>query len=103
MVPRAKQGVVVGSGIAAALTPMMASVVFTLEYAIGGNGAASITTVASAMVGVHVLIGIGEGIITAFTISAVLAVRPDLVHGARDLMVTGAPRHANAFVTSRGS
>jgi cobalt/nickel transport system permease protein len=37
------------------------------------------------MVGVHVLIGIGEGIITALTVSAVLASRPDLVWGARDL------------------
>jgi cobalt/nickel transport system permease protein len=37
------------------------------------------------MVGVHTLIGIGEGIITALTVAAVLAVRPDLVHGAADL------------------
>ena len=37
------------------------------------------------MVGVHVLIGIGEGVITALTVGAVLAVRPDLVYGARDL------------------
>ena len=35
------------------------------------------------MVGVHVLIGIGEGLITAMTVSAVIAVRPDLVYGAR--------------------
>ena len=38
-----------------------------------------------AMVGVHTLIGIGEGVITALTVSAVLATRPDLVYGARDL------------------
>jgi cobalt/nickel transport system permease protein len=38
------------------------------------------------MVGVHVLIGIGEGVITALTISAVLATRPDLVYGARELL-----------------
>ena len=38
------------------------------------------------MVGVHTLIGIGEGIITGLTVSSVLAVRPDLVYGARDLM-----------------
>ena len=39
----------------------------------------------AAMVGVHTLIGIGEGVITALTVGAVLAVRPDLVYGARDL------------------
>ena len=37
------------------------------------------------MVGVHVLIGIGEGVITGLTVSAVLAARPDLVWGARHL------------------
>ena len=42
-------------------------------------------TVAAAMVGVHVLIGIGEAIITGLTVGAVLAVRPDLVYGARDI------------------
>jgi hypothetical protein len=38
------------------------------------------------MVGVHFLIGIGEGIITALTVAVVLNVRPDLVYGARDLL-----------------
>ncbi|MFD0467837.1 PDGLE domain-containing protein [Nonomuraea thailandensis] len=33
----------------------------------------------------HLLIGIGEGLITAVTVGAVLAVRPDLVYGARGL------------------
>ena len=32
------------------------------------------------MVGLHVLIGIGEGIITAATVGAVAAIRPDLVY-----------------------
>jgi cobalt/nickel transport system permease protein len=42
-------------------------------------------TVLAAMVGVHTLIGIGEGVITALTVGLVLGVRPDLVHGAVDL------------------
>ena len=42
-------------------------------------------TVFGAMVGVHVLIGIGEGVITAATVAVVLAVRPDVVYGASDL------------------
>jgi cobalt/nickel transport system permease protein len=41
------------------------------------------------MVGVHALIGIGEGVITALTVGAVLATRPDLVYGAADLPVAG--------------
>ena len=42
-------------------------------------------TVFGAMVTVHVLIGIGEGIITALAVRSVLAVRPDLVEGARGI------------------
>jgi cobalt/nickel transport system permease protein len=89
ILPRTRGAVVAAAGIAAALAPVMASVVFTVEYAIGGNGATSVATVASAMIGVHVLIGIGEGVITAMTVSAVLATRPDLVYGARTLRLTG--------------
>jgi cobalt/nickel transport system permease protein len=49
------------------------------------------------MVGVHMLIGIGEALITGLTVGAVLATRPDLVYGARDLrpvLVIGAPPQA---------
>src|SRR5918999_52768 len=54
-------------------------------FADGGTGGAPVGTVLAAMVGVHTLIGIGEGVITALTVGAVLRVRPDLVHGAADL------------------
>jgi cobalt/nickel transport system permease protein len=64
---------------------VLASLAFSVEYAIGGTGGASTATVAGAMVGVHVIIGIGEGVITGLTVSAVLAARPDLVWGARHL------------------
>jgi cobalt/nickel transport system permease protein len=37
------------------------------------------------MVGVHTMIGIGEGVISALTVGAVLSARPDLVFGASDL------------------
>lgn len=83
LLSRSRSAVVVASGIAAALAPVMAAMTFTVEYAMGGNGATSVGTVAVAMIGVHVLIGVGEGVITAMTVSAVIATRPDLVHGAR--------------------
>jgi cobalt/nickel transport system permease protein len=85
LLPATRSFVVASVGIAAALAPVLAAVVFTLEYSIGGNGAASVGKVAVAMIGVHVLIGIGEAVITAMTVSAVLASRPDLVYGAQDL------------------
>ncbi len=40
------------------------------------------------MVGVHTLIGIGEGIITFLAVGGLIAVRPDLVHGARSVLAT---------------
>jgi cobalt/nickel transport system permease protein len=55
-----------------------------LEYAVGGAGATSLGTVFTLMVGLHALIGIGEGTITAATIGAVAAIRPDLVYLLRD-------------------
>src|SRR5262245_43018618 len=85
VLPARQSSVVVASGIAAGVSVVLASLAFTLEYALGGTGNVSIATVMGAMVGVHPLIRIGEGIITAMTVSAVLAARPDLVYGARDL------------------
>jgi cobalt/nickel transport system permease protein len=84
---RTPSSVVLAAGIAAAVSVVLSALAFTLEYAVGGTGTASVTTVAGAMVGVHVLIGIGEGVITALVVGAVLATRPDLVWGARDLAI----------------
>lgn len=85
VVPRTHAGVVVSAGVAAALAPTLAALAFVAEYAIGGNAAVSLGRVTASMIGVHLLIGIGEGLITAMTVSAVLATRPDLVAGTRDL------------------
>ena len=83
--PATKTSVTVAAGIAAGISVVLASLAFVVEYAIGGSGGVSVGTVFAAMVGVHTLIGIGEGIITALTVGVVLGVRPDLVYGAADL------------------
>jgi len=83
--PATKTSVTVSAGVAAGISVVLASLAFVVEYAIGGNGGASVGTVFAAMVGVHTLIGIGEGIVTALTVGVVLGVRPDLVYGAADL------------------
>ena len=83
MLPATRQGIALASGIASGISVVLASIVFTIEYAIGGSGGASVATVFGAMVGVHVLIGVGEGFITALTVAAVLGSRPDLVYAAR--------------------
>jgi len=84
-------GVALAAGLAAATAPVLAALAFTAEFALGGNDAVSVRSVAAAMVGVHALIGVGEGIITMLAVGSVLAMRPDLVHGARGLVPRPAP------------
>jgi cobalt/nickel transport system permease protein len=74
--------VVAAAGTAAGISVVLAAFAYDLEYAIGGEGDESIGAVAAAMGGVHGLIGIGEGLITALVVGAVLGTRPDLVAGA---------------------
>ncbi|MEU1514326.1 energy-coupling factor ABC transporter permease [Streptomyces sp. NPDC005811] len=85
VLPRTRRSVTVASFAAALLSVPAAAGVFTFLYWIGGTTDVAIGKVATAMVGVHVLIGVGEAIITALTVGAVIAVRPDLVYGARGL------------------
>jgi cobalt/nickel transport system permease protein len=82
LLPKRKTMVPVAAGIAAGLSVVLAALGFSLQYAIGGEGGVDAGTVTAAMVGVHVLIGIGEGLITALVIGSVMATRPDLVAGA---------------------
>ncbi|MEU7986086.1 energy-coupling factor ABC transporter permease [Streptosporangium canum] len=82
---RNRGAVVAASFVAALLSVPATALAFTLLFWIGGTAPIEVGTVAAAMGGVHVLIGIGEGLITAVTVSTVLAIRPDLVYGARGL------------------
>jgi cobalt/nickel transport system permease protein len=77
---RSRTGLLATAFVAALVNTVLAALAFVLEYAIGGAGGASLATVFALMLGLHVLIGIGEGIITAATVGAVAAARPDLVH-----------------------
>lgn len=87
LLPDTRRSATVAAFAGALLSVPGAAVMFTLLYALGGTTDVSPGKVFTAMVGVHVLIGIGEAAITAATVGAVLAVRPDLVHGARGLAV----------------
>jgi cobalt/nickel transport system permease protein len=76
---RSRAGLLAAAFVAALVSTVAAALAFVAEYAIGGAGGASLGTVFALMSGLHVLVGIGEGIITATTVGAVAAVRPDLV------------------------
>lgn len=79
-----KPAVMAGAFLAAFISVPASALAFVAEYAVGGSGAIDLGAVLGAMVGVHLLIGIGEGIITALVVSAVYLARPDLVFGVRD-------------------
>ncbi|MFD5878633.1 energy-coupling factor ABC transporter permease [Streptomyces yangpuensis] len=85
VLPRTRRSVTVAGFAAALLSVPAAAAAFTAVYAVGGTTDVPLGKVLTAMVGVHVLIGIGEALITTATVGAVIAVRPDLVHGARGL------------------
>jgi cobalamin biosynthesis protein CbiM len=81
IMPKKKPSIVIAGALAAFISVPMAAAGFVLQYALGGTATFSITTVLGAMVSTHILIGIGEALITGLTVSAVLATRPDLVFG----------------------
>ncbi|MGW1511603.1 energy-coupling factor ABC transporter permease [Streptomyces sp. NPDC002394] len=85
LLPRTRRSVTAASFAAALVSVPAAATVFTAIYAIGGTTDVPVSKVLTAMVGVHVLIGVGEAVITMLTVGAVIAVRPDLVYGARGL------------------
>jgi len=77
---RGRTGLMVVCFAAAFVNTVVASAGFILQFALGGDAAFSLGAVAGSVLGLHCLIGIGEGVITALTVGAVAAARPDLVH-----------------------
>jgi len=81
LLPKIKSAIPLAAGIAAFVSVPISASAFTVQYAIGGNGTAPVETVFIAMFSTHLLIGIGEAVITMLTVSAILASRSDLVYG----------------------
>ncbi|MFI6395703.1 energy-coupling factor ABC transporter permease [Nonomuraea sp. NPDC050547] len=94
-----KGAITVAAFLAALVSVPASALAFTALFAIGGTAPIEVGAVAAAMGGVHVLIGIGEGLITAVTVGAVLAVRPDLVYGAAGLAKPLVLRGADGSIT----
>ena len=70
-------------GVASVVGVVVAAMGFVGQYALGGTTELSLAGIAGTMAGVHVLIGIGEGLIAATTVVTVARVRPDLVYALR--------------------
>ncbi|MGH1564989.1 energy-coupling factor ABC transporter permease [Mumia sp. DW29H23] len=87
VLPARPASVPVAAALGAFASVPVAALVFTGLFALGGRVDVPVDSLAVAMVGWHSLIGLGEAVITGLVVSAVMAVRPDLVFGARDLRV----------------
>jgi cobalt/nickel transport system permease protein len=81
VLPQSKSSVAISAAVAGFISVPAAAAGFVFEYAIGSTATYETSTVLTAMISTHVLIGIGEAIITFLTVSAVLASRSDLVFG----------------------
>ncbi|MBE9248853.1 PDGLE domain-containing protein [Dolichospermum sp. LEGE 00240] len=67
------------AGIAAAVSVVVAALACAIELALSGTAPASI--VLPTMTGVHILIGVGEGLITGGVLTYLATARPDLLPG----------------------
>jgi cobalt/nickel transport system permease protein len=74
------QGMAVGSAVAAWTSVVVASTICAFELA--ASGTVPLAVALGAMVGWHVLIGIGEALITVATVTFIWRTRPDLFYRA---------------------
>ena len=81
LLPTNKSGLAIAAAAAAYISVPLAALGFVIQYALGGTGTIPVSTVATAMLGTHLLIGIGEALITFMTVTAVVSSRSDLVYG----------------------
>lgn len=71
------------AAVGALLSVPAAALVFTALFAVGGTAPVALDKVFVAMLSWHLVIGVGEAVITGLVVASVTGVRPDLVYGAR--------------------
>jgi cobalt/nickel transport system permease protein len=86
LLPRRPASIATAAAIGALVSVPVAAAVFAGLFAIGGTAPVDSGKVLAAMVGWHVVIGIGEAVITGLVVASVMATRPDLVRGARGVL-----------------
>ena len=74
------------ASIAAFVSVPVTALAFVGLYGVGGTAPIALDTLLTAMLGWHTLIGLGEAVITGLVVGSVIAVRPDLVYGARRVL-----------------
>jgi cobalt/nickel transport system permease protein len=90
VLPKRLSSVAPAAAVGAFVSVPAAALCFTGLYAVGGQAEIPLGTLAAAMVGWHLIIGLGEAVITGLAVASIVAVRPDLVYGARRVLRTRA-------------
>ncbi|MFC7548023.1 energy-coupling factor ABC transporter permease [Plantactinospora sp. GCM10030261] len=87
VLPRTPAGLAITAFVASVVSVLTAAMAFVVQYELGGTTdlGGGIGALAGTMAGFHLVIGVGEGLITATTVLAVAKVRPDLVYALRAL------------------
>lgn len=85
LLPANRSGLMAATALAAGSSVVLSAAAFSLEWLFGASAPIPFDLVFGAMVGAHLLVGIGEGIVSSLIVGAVVASRPDLVAGARHL------------------
>jgi cobalt/nickel transport system permease protein len=90
--PNTRTALLGAAAAGAWLAVMAGAAACAVELAVSGT--VPLATVLPAMLGVHAAIAVGEAVITVAAVSAVLATRPDLIHGpvpepAAPILATG--------------
>lgn len=80
--PKTRGAFLAASAFAAWASVVVSATACAVELAF--SGVAPLRLIVFAMVGVHMVIGIGEAIVTVATVSVILAARPDLVGSWRE-------------------
>jgi cobalt/nickel transport system permease protein len=86
VLPKSTRMVAPAAAAGALVSVPVAALAFTGLYLLGGTAPIDPGTLVTAMLGWHVLIGVGEAVITGLTVASIVAVRPDLVYGARRVL-----------------
>lgn len=107
VLPKRPASAVPAAAVGALLSVPATAMVFVGLYAVGGASALDLGQLTAVMLTWHVLIGIGEALITGLTVAAVVAARPDLVHLTRgyrrSLLLTDADGTSREVETTRAA
>ena len=88
LLPKRVAMVAPAAALAAVVSVAASAATFVLLYSVGGVVPIPFDTLLTAMLGVHLLIGVGEAVITFVVVAGLVGVRPDLVRGARGVLAS---------------